>query len=79
MEQISFKFGSFHGKPIGYSTATRFLIQVGNNRKGSYHTHDIVEGNLEKAIKSYESTCLVNNFKKRLVMENIVLGSASRY
>ena len=53
------------GKPIAYSTATEFLVQVGRG-KGAYQTRYRFTGNLAQAVGYYRCINIGNGYKKRL-------------
>jgi hypothetical protein len=67
-EQIELCYGNLDGKPIGYSTATEFQVQVGRGAKGSYKTRYRLVGNLSLACFYYRGINIGNGYKKRLVM-----------
>jgi hypothetical protein len=53
------------GKPIAYSTATEFFVQVGKGR-GAYQTRYRIVGDLRQAEFYYCAINIGNGYKKRL-------------
>lgn len=53
--------------PVSYSSATKFIVQVGRHKKGSYRTRWELTGNLAQAISYYNAINIGNGYKKRLI------------
>jgi hypothetical protein len=62
---IELKQSILNGKPIAYSSATVFEVQVGY-KQGKYKNRYSFEGNLEQAVFYYNGINIGNGFKKRL-------------
>lgn len=52
---------------VSYSSATKFLVQVGKHKSGSYRTKWELTGNLAQAISYYNGINIGNGYKKRLI------------
>jgi len=63
------KTANLDGKPVAYTDATVFEVQVGRNQ-GSYTTRYAFVGtnNLHQAVFHYRCINIGNGYKKRLVM-----------
>jgi hypothetical protein len=61
------------GKPIAWSSETMFYIEVGRG-KGSYKVRNAIKGNLAQACLIYRGINIGNGYKKRLSMDDKVLG-----
>ena len=62
---IELKQSILNGKPITYSNATVFEVQVGY-KQGKYKKRYSFEGDLERAVTYYNCINIGNGFKKRL-------------
>lgn len=57
------------GKRIGYSSETKFFVQVGKGSKGSYRNRYVFKGNLATAVMHYNMINIGRGYKKRLIMD----------
>lgn len=53
--------------PVRYTSATKFLVQVGRHKSGSYRTRWEFTGNLAQAISYYNGINIGRGYKKRLI------------
>jgi hypothetical protein len=71
MENIRFIHQELNGKRIAYTNQTRFVVQVGRNRKAGYQTRYVVTGNLAQAVGWYNGINIGNGYKKRLICHEL--------
>lgn len=62
---IKHKTATLDGKPVAYTDATVFEVQVGRYQ-GSYATRYSFKGNLAQAVFYYRCINIGNGYKKRL-------------
>jgi hypothetical protein len=65
-DTITTHTATLDGKPVGYSSQTEFLVQVGRYR-GAYKTRYRFVGDLAKACMYYRGINIGNGYKKRLI------------